>query len=129
MKNPKVIYITGDRSMDPLTSVTLVNVILTKIGHEISQIPDVPGARFVTGNSKSGIERAVRYMLPEPVLDVVSYDIGADDKPQFDTIHEILSPRVDEVWFIHNDPLSSRIGKSLAKWIAPGKIKMPLQEL
>lgn len=128
MTNPKIIYITGDRSLDPITAVTLVNVILTKIGHELSQTGS-PGARFVTGNSKSGIERAVRYMLPEPVLDVMHYDINADGKPEFDEIHKIIAPNIDEVYFIHNDPLSSRIGKSLHQHFMHLKIKMPLQEL
>lgn len=126
----KKIYITGDRSIDPLTSVSLVNIVLTKIAHEQQVVHyEERGVRFVTGNSKTGIERGARYLLPEAATDVVHYDTNADGKPEFDEIHRILAPEVDEVWFIHPDPLSSRIGKSLHQHFPIEKIKMPLQEI
>lgn len=123
----KTIFITGDRSMDPFTAVQIAGVIIGKIHLEANAKQE--SLRFMTGNAKTGIERAVRYLIPEQVIDIVSYDINADGKPEFDEIHKIIATEIDEVWFLHPDPLSSRIGKSLHQHFSHLKIKMPLQEL
>lgn len=124
----KVIYITGDRSIDPLTSVSLVNIVLSKI-HHAEMVEKGDGVRFMTGNSKTGIERAVRYLLPEPVVDVIHYDLNADGKPEFDESFKVVAPMVTEVFFVHPDPLASRIGKALHQHVDSAKIHMPLQEI
>lgn len=124
----KVIYITGDRSIDPLTSVSLVSFVLAKIQHE-EMVAKSDGVRFMTGNSKTGIEKAVRYLLPDPVVDVIHYDLNADGKPEFDESFKVVAPMVTDVYFLHPDPLASRIGKALHAHIDGEKIQMPLQDI
>jgi hypothetical protein len=120
----KRIFITGDRSMDPMTAVNLVDLILQKI------ILETQGDFAVgTGNLNHGVERAVRYLVPEEAMNLATYELGDEGSILFEHVFKDLEPVTDEVIFIHTDPLASTIGKALAFTFPPEKIRMPLQEV
>jgi hypothetical protein len=120
MKN---IFITGDRSMDPMSAAKVVNTIIQQL------ILETQGDLAIgTGNLTHGVERAVRYMTPEQALNLVAYEPDDEGHILFEDIFKELEPITDEVIFLHMDPLSSHIGKALAFTFPPEKIRMPLQD-
>lgn len=121
MKN---FFITGDRSMDPLAAAKVVSVIIQKL------VEETKGDLAIgTGNLLAGVERAVRFLIPEEVINVAEYSHTEDGELSFDEAFSLLEPSTDEVIFLHMDPLSSHIGKALSRTFPPEKIRMPLQEI
>lgn len=121
MTTPVTIYLTGDRSMPPVPAVGLVNLVLQKV------LQDNPeGVLLVTGDAPSGIERAVRYLVPEMALQVAKRTLNEHGAPDFDASHQELTAEVDKVIVLHADPLNSRLTKSIAKIFAPEKVEYPL---
>lgn len=120
----KKIFITGDRSMEAFAAVGIVNAVIEDLRR--ANAGTVIG--IGTGNCAVGIERAVRYMTPVGSENVVSYTLDGEGNVDFEEAFRDLAEHVDEVVFIHTDPLSSRIGRALAATFPPEKILMPLQE-
>jgi len=120
----KTFYITGDRSMDPLAAAKIVSVLIQQLAEETKG-----DLAIGTGNLLAGVERAVRFLVPEDVINVAEYSQTEDGNISFDEAFSLLEPSTDQVIFIHMDPLSSHIGKALARTFPPEKIRMPLQEV
>jgi hypothetical protein len=119
----KKIFITGDRSMDPVKAAGAVEAVIKDL---IDQ--NNGDLAVATGNLAGGVERAVRYLLPEGDVNVFPYEQTADGHVDFDEMFAALADESDEIVFVHMDPASSRIGKALFKIVPSEKITMPLQE-
>lgn len=118
----KTIYITGDRSLDPLTAAlnagAMLNMIAEQQGTDIS---------VITGDAPTGVENAVRYLFgASEKLTVVSRKV-TDDKPDHDEFHNRLKASVDEVYILHGAPLDSSITKSAMRVFDPDKVHLPVQ--
>lgn len=120
----KRFYITGDRSAHPLTAVQVVAATLANLAMENKGEPFA----IVTGNAPTGIESAVRYLVPKQACKVFERELNAEGKVDFDTQHILIKDDVDEVVFLHTDPLGSTVGKSVAKIFDADKVRYPFQE-
>lgn len=123
----KRIYITGDRSVNPLVAVQVVAATISNIAME-AKAKDEPFA-LITGNAPQGIEAAVRYLVPKQAVKVFEREKDAEGKVDFDTQHYLIKDDVEEVIFLHTDPLSSTVGKSVAKIFDADKVRYPFQEM
>jgi hypothetical protein len=121
MKN---IYITGDRSMEPYLAAGAVNAILKDLVRQNNG-----DLAIGTGNCNGGIERAVRYLIAEEFMNLAHYSTDEDGKPDFESTFRELEDVIDQVVFIHTDPLSSRIGRAVAAVFPEDKVSMPFQEV
>lgn len=120
MKN---VYITGDRQMDSFAAAKIVNTVLKQV------ITETNGDLAVgTGTCAYGVERAVRFLVPDEACNIAPYSQDGDGTIDFEQAFALLEPSTDLVVFIHMDPLSSHIGKALAATFPPEKIRMLLQE-
>jgi hypothetical protein len=102
------VFLTGDRAQQPLPAAQIVAIVINKV---LVEHPE--GVRFATGNCESGIERAVRYLVPPSALDVVAYDIDTEGRTQFDAALKTAASTIDEAIVIHVDPLNSRLAKAV----------------
>lgn len=118
------IYLTGDRSFQPVPAVSIVNLVLMQ---ELLKHPE--GIKVLTGDSVSGIERAVRYLIPEGTVGVFQREADEEGRVDFDGPHKQLASQVDKVIVIHTDPLNSRLAKSVAQNFPPEKVEYPLDEI
>lgn len=116
------VFVTGDRSMSPTTAFGIVLPVITKIAHDNPE-----GVRFVTGDAVTGIERAVRYLLPEQFVQLVNREVDAEGHVDFDKSSAEAAGIADYAVVIHTDPLNSRLAKSVAKAFA--KVEFPLDEI
>lgn len=115
------VYLTGDRSMMPLPAANLTAIILNKL------LVDHPeGIMLITGDSNTGIERAVRYLVPEQAVQVFQRTTDDEGRVDFDTTHKQLVSQVDKVLVLHTDPLNSRLTKSVAQLFPDEKVEYPL---
>lgn len=120
----KKIYITGDRSMSAIAAVKVVFAVLKDIVEN-----EGPGNFAIgTGNCILGVERAVRYLVPEESMNLAAYEQDADGNVDFESTFRELEPLTDVVIFLHMDPLSSHIGRALGAIFPPEKVVMPLQD-
>lgn len=119
----KKIFITGDRSMDPVLAVRVVDQVLRGLVSE-----NHGDLAIATGNLSAGVERAVRYLLPDQMANVFPYEHTEDGRVDFEEMFKDLGTESDEIVFVHGDPSSSRIGKALFATVPSEKITMPLQE-
>lgn len=111
------VFITGDRSVDPVTAFGVTLPVLAGLVNSFGA--DVG---FATGSMNSGVERAVRYILPGVTeFPHVNTDEGYID---FDARHKQVIEDADYVVFIHSDPLASRIGKSLVDIVPEDRLQM-----
>lgn len=117
------VYLTGDRSMSPMAAVGVTNLIIMKL---LNDHPE--GIVIVTGDSPSGIEKAVRYLIPQAALKVFARELDEEGRPDFDGAHKALLSEVDEVVVIHTDPLNSRLTKSVAQTFPAEKVHYPIDE-
>jgi hypothetical protein len=108
-----MIFLTGDRSLDPVLSFVVANSMLMRLQTEYEGITP----QDIATGDLSGFEAAVRYLVPE--ASVVSSVEGSDGRVDLDERHgrvrRLLEMSGDgiAVWFVHPDPLDSRVFKSL----------------
>lgn len=105
------IFITGDRSQAPVPAAQIVQLIIAQQLAKATESDEQ--VRFMTGNAGSGIERAVRYILPEAYVQVVSYSFDDENHVNFDETYSVIAPEIDKAVVIHTDPLNSRLAKSV----------------
>lgn len=116
-------YITGDRSIDPLTAAlgaaALIKALVTKYDD----------LTIVTGDAPTGFENAVAYLMKGSSHLIVKPRTFTDEgKPDFDAHNkDLASSGVDLVCVIHGDPLGSNIVKSVMLNFPEDKVKMVLQ--
>lgn len=103
------VFVTGDRSMDPLTAVAVTIAQLNKFAKVKGNGEKI---EVYTGDFETGVERAVRYLIGD--ANVLFHDNDAEGHPDLDKLHKTAAETVDYALMIHGDPLKSRIGKSLA---------------
>lgn len=122
----KKFFITGDRSLSPIIAAKLVDAVIEDI---ISQHGTDIG--IGTGNLNKGVERAVRFLVPDGVCNVVPYDTDGNGNPDFVGTYRNLKENLEgvEAVFIHMDPLSSHIGRALAEVFEPERVHMPMQDV
>ncbi len=111
------VFLTGDRSMPEVLAVLPTVAQITQLRKEFG--PDV---ELVTGTN-SGFENVVRLVceaMDVPVL-TLEQSTGEDGKPDWDARHGQLTD-FDRVVFVHGDPLSSSIGKSLTQFVDDEKL-------
>lgn len=120
----KKIFITGDRSMAPFPAAGLVNAVLEDLVRQTNG-----DLAIGTGSCAVGIERAVRFLVPEHAMNIAAYERTEDGEVDFEGTFRELRDITDQVVFIHMDPLASHIGQALAKVFPPEMISMPLQEV
>lgn len=111
------IFITGDRSMDPLSSVSAVMVSLAKADEDGVVLDD---ADVFTDSYETGVSRAVRYLLVQ--AQTVDPNLTDEGYVDMDELYTRVSEDVDKVYFVHSDPLGSRIGAALVKNVSPDKL-------
>jgi hypothetical protein len=108
------VFITGDRSLNP---VIAANAVLSVISQLLDQEPEI---EIGTGDLEGGVERAVRYFLPNAIE--VKHNITDAGYVDFDERHKRVAGTFDRVVFIHPDPLGSRIGKSLVETVPESQL-------
>lgn len=111
------IFITGDRSVDPLSAVGATVQVVSQLVSEANEAGTE--LKFLTGSIPTGIERAVRYLLD---ADEVPHVNTAEGYIDFDERHDRVAQVADKVVFLHGDPLNSRIGASLVGHIPANKL-------
>jgi hypothetical protein len=97
-------FVTGDRSVDPMTSLLMLTSGLEQAGFVSGQ------DSVATGTVEHGIERAARYLG----ADTYTAGTESDGRTNWDVRHVQVVSDFDKVLFVHLDPTSSTIGKSLA---------------
>lgn len=121
-----MIFLTGDRSLHPVGAVMLAADVITAVQREY---PGIMLEDFATGD-QGGFEAAVRYMLPG--VTVVSAKERTDGKPDLDERHKRVQflgkmgrePSGVSVWFVHADPLDSRVFKSLCNVFEDNEVRV-----
>lgn len=111
------IFITGDRSLHPLVAVAAVAQTVSDL---VEKYSDGEHIQFYTGSVETGVERAVRYLVPD--VQVIVHSLTDEGYIDFDGRHEIMKAEADIAVLIHPSPLESRIGASLAKSFADEKL-------
>lgn len=122
------IFLTGDRSMNPLLAVQVAGQLVFEIAasNAIASLAGAEPIAIATGDN-AGFERAVRDVLEGlgATPTVVPTGVNPDtDKPAWDTRHEVVNALADRVVFVHTDPLSSSLGASLMK-VCGDKVELP----
>jgi hypothetical protein len=119
------IYLTGDRAIDPLTAANLAAAAINDLVQEAHG--DI---EFITGDAPTGIERAVRYLIPESRLNVIARNLDEDGRPNLDLAHEAIKSAHPDVVpvLLHTAPLESKIGASAVKIFGEANVKLPMQE-
>lgn len=102
------IFLTGDRSMDQMTSLVATMAALNGLVEEFGLLPEI-----ATGDSLTGIESAVRFVLPG--VRVFKSDMGSDGKPDLDARHAEAAVLFDRVLVVHTEPFESSIYRSAIK--------------
>lgn len=97
------IFITGDRSLNPVISVAA----LAKVA---PMLPVESEADLYTGDL-GGFEAAVRFLFPG--VNIVESSPLENGKPDLDKRHEHVRGLVDAAVLVHPDPLDSRVYASL----------------
>lgn len=120
----KTFYLTGDRSLDPANSVALAGKAVAQLLIENAGEP----VSFLTGNSPSGVEAAIRFIVPASHLTVLERGTTPEGYVDFDTVHEKIKEIADSAIVLHGDPLGSRIGQSVSKVFPEDKVRFLLQE-
>lgn len=120
----KNIFITGDRSMDPVAAAGAVDAILK----DLVRINNGDIA-IGTGSCAGGVERAVRYLVPEQAQNIAHYELDTEGNIDFESGLREIADVTDQVVFLHLDPLSSRIGRAIANVFPTEKVSMPFQEV
>lgn len=110
-------FITGDRSMDPVTAIEFLLVALHSLPEDARP---ATGDTVYTGNLATGVERAVRYLYYG--VGVVNYSQTDDGKPDFAGLFALNAKDFDRVLFIHSDPLGSHIGAAVMQNFDPAKV-------
>ena len=121
------VLITGDRSLDPISSFDLVMKLGSKILEKcVARGIDIHDVQLVTGDSATGIERAVRYLYADftPLI-VIQYPKDADGHTDFASGFRAVD--VDAVVVLHSDPLTSRIAPAAIQ-VFGDKVHMPTPE-
>lgn len=114
------IFVTGDRSLNPVTAFGIVAPVVNKL---ITDHPE--GVRFVTGDALSGIERAMRYVIPDHFIHVITRTTDAEGHTDWDASAKEAAGLADMAVVIHTDPLSSRLAKSVTKHFE--NVEFPLE--
>lgn len=117
----KRIFITGDRAMPAFQSAQVVNSVLQKLVEENNGDLAVG-----TGTCANGIERAVRFLVPDEALNIASYELDPEGNIDFEGTFRLLEPVTDEVVFLHLDPLASHIGRALTRTFPAEKVNILL---
>lgn len=102
-------FITGDRSVHPAMAMGVVAVAMLKL------LKADPATTFATGDN-SGVESAVALVGLSTGIDVtvIASPHKEDGSVDWDARHASLFADPDvHVTFVHGEPESSRIGKSL----------------
>lgn len=120
------VYITGDRSLHPVVSV---NVVAAVLKHAVATVPDGETLSVVTGDSPTGIESALGYLLKgDPNFTVYPRTQNAEGQWDFDAHNKSLASSVDKVYLLHSDPFNSKVAKSVLQNFPQEKVLMPFQE-
>lgn len=120
----KYVYITGDRALSPISAVHVVH-------HTLLSIFKTHGSdiQVITGNAPSGIEKAVRYLVPKEHITVAKRGLDPAGNIDFDASNKFLAPTVDAVYVLHPDPMNSRVAQSVARNFSPSIVEYPLSEM
>lgn len=119
----KTVYITGDRSIDPINAVAIAGKAVAQVYAE----NDGEQVRFVTG-TEGGVEEALRFVLADGSVTIVERPKTDEGYTDWDGFHKKLSLTVDSAVVLHGDPLGSRIGKSVTANFPDDKVRFLLQE-
>ena len=95
-----------------MDALTAFSITVTVLEHEMKAHPE--GLKFITGNSVTGIERAVRYLIPEQFVQVLKRETTVEGHIDFDKANSLAAVDTDYAVVIHPKPLDSRIAKSVA---------------
>jgi hypothetical protein len=100
------IYLTGDRSMNPVIAVAAAAQVAAML--PVEDVTDL-----YTGDL-GGFESAVRYLVPGVnIVESLATDAG---KPDLHELHGRVRPMVDAAVLVHPDPLDSRVYASLVEF-------------
>lgn len=123
-----MIFITGDRSLHPVGAVMLAADVITAVQREY---PGITLEDIATGDL-GGVEAAVRYLLPQVTVVASKERTDGSGKTDLDERHKrvkFLSKMGSEasgvsVWFVHPDPLDSRVFKSLCNIFEDDEVRV-----
>ena len=115
--------ITGDRSMPALAAIAAVSGTLSLL---TAKFPGLTEHDIITGDLEGGVERAVRYLVPQAQTFKYSHD--AEGHVLFDDAYDLLSEDTEYAVVLHTEPLDSRIAKSVMKNFPASAVLLPLTE-
>ena len=124
---PKIVFITGDRSINPLLGIEAVGSLVSQIG--ANALVRGQTITLMTGDN-DGVEWIVREFLASLSVKIETLETPKleDGTPDWDTRSDTLENVCDQVFFVHSDPLASSIGKSLVAHVSEDKLVIPLFE-
>lgn len=112
------VFITGDRSLDPITALVAVDAMVQTLATEY---PTLRGMDLLTGD-QGGVEAALRYLMPG--VRVVPSTTLPSGKTDFDARHGEALKDADVCWLFHTDPLASNIYKSAVKYWGDSSLRL-----
>ena len=121
------IFITGDRSLPNSLAFKLVQAVMVKIVTENQEDLVNNTLRFATGNAQNGIERAVRFIIPEQFLTVIERVHTPEGHIDWDASALYASKIAEKAVVIHMDPMNSRVTKAVLQNFKD--VDMPLESL
>lgn len=117
------VYVTGDRSINPLLAIMGVAALEKALAAKYEDLT------IVTGDAPTGVESALEFLhRGSDKLIIKPRTLKDDGKPDFDAHNkELAASGVDVVAVLHGDPLGSNIVKSIMANFPEDKVKMVLQ--
>lgn len=109
------IFLTGDRSINPLLGVAYTASVVAQLATEATLNGEE--LEFSTGDN-DGFEACARAFFQTFNVNVQVVATGVDpdtEKPAWDTRHEVVDSFADKVVVVHSSPLESSIAKSALK--------------
>lgn len=119
------VFITGDRSLPTSIAYKLAQAAIVKC--MLDEQTDLKSLRFATGDAQNGIERAVRFIIPEQFLTVVKRGTTPEGHIDWDQSALEASKVADRAVVLHMDPLNSRVTKPVLTYFET--VDMPLTAL
>lgn len=120
------VFITGDRSLPVRLAYPLTQMILAKIFAEEAEAIEADTFKLATGDAPTGIERAIRYIVPEHLLTVVPRGKTPEGYIDWDKGAADACKIADKAVIVHMQPLESRVTQAILAHFDPENVDMPL---
>jgi len=115
------IFITGDRSVDPLNAISHVLAVVQRV-NEDGLVDSSTEPELYTDSFETGVPRAVKYLYPE--AKELVHSLTDEGYPALDELYEHANTEMDLVYFVHTDAFNSRVGMALMSKVDSDKLQL-----